>query len=107
MIETSHERAGKDERGLSSRQPDLAGDTTALRLCLERVVPARKSRTLKFELPSMERAEDLPAAMGAILDQVAEGGSPKGVAAALSLSALSAQADVHLPLDITPFCRAA
>jgi hypothetical protein len=34
-------------------------------------------------------------------------GSPKGVAAALSRSALSAQADVHLPLDITPFCRAA
>ena len=61
----------------------LAGDTTALRLCLERIVPARKSRTLKFEVPSMERAEDLPAAMGAILDQVAEGSLFLDEAAAL------------------------
>jgi hypothetical protein len=55
----------------------LAGDTTALRLCLERIVPARKSRTLKFEMPSMERAEDLPAAMGAILDGVGDGSNWK------------------------------
>jgi len=61
----------------------LAGDTTALRLCLERIMPARKSRTLKFEMPGMERAEDLPAAMGAILDQVAEGNLQLDEAAAL------------------------
>jgi hypothetical protein len=61
----------------------LAGDTTALRLCLERIVPARKSRTLKFEMPSMEQAEDLPAAMGAILDQAADGSLLLDEAAAL------------------------
>src|SRR6516162_10640502 len=32
----------------------LAGDTVALRLCLERIMPARKSRTLKLKMPSME-----------------------------------------------------
>ena len=61
----------------------MAGDTTALRLCLERIMPARKSRTLKLKMPSMERAENLPAAMGAILDQVAEGNLQLDEAAAL------------------------
>ena len=61
----------------------LAGDTTALRLCLERIMPARKSRTLKLKMPSMERAENLPAAMGAILDGVGDGSLLLDEAAAL------------------------
>jgi Family of unknown function (DUF5681) len=32
----------------------LAGDTTALRLCLERIVPQRKSRAVSFEAPRID-----------------------------------------------------
>src|SRR6185437_8037184 len=42
----------------------LAGDTTALRLCLERVVPQRKSRAVAFEAPRIDRVEDLAGAIG-------------------------------------------
>jgi Family of unknown function (DUF5681) len=33
----------------------LAGDTTALRLCLERILPPRKSRKVALELPRQSR----------------------------------------------------
>lgn len=51
----------------------LAGDTVALRLCLERLAPPRKDAPVRFELPPMEGAEDAAAAMGAILASVATG----------------------------------
>jgi hypothetical protein len=35
-----------------------AGDTTALRLCLERLAPPRKDRPLKLTMPPLERPED-------------------------------------------------
>ena len=51
----------------------LAGDTTALRLCLERIVPQRKSRAAAFELPRIDRVEDLAGAIGLILQELAGG----------------------------------
>ena len=51
----------------------IAGDTTALRLCLERIVPQRKSRTVAFDLPRIDRVEDLAGAIGAIFQEVAGG----------------------------------
>ena len=51
----------------------LAGDTTALRLCLERVAPPRKDSPVRFDLPPMEGAQNAAAAMGAILASVASG----------------------------------
>jgi hypothetical protein len=42
-----------------------AGDGTALRLCLERLIPARRDRPVSFDLPAK--------AMGAILQAVAGG----------------------------------
>lgn len=51
----------------------LAGDTVALRLCLERLAPPRKDAPVRFELPPMEGAENAAAAMGAILTSVASG----------------------------------
>ncbi len=51
----------------------LAGDTTALRLCLERIVPQRKSRSVAFDLPRIDRVEDLAGAIGAILHELAGG----------------------------------
>ena len=51
----------------------LAGDTTALRLCLERIVPQRRSRTVAFDTPRIDRVEDLARAIGSIFQEVAGG----------------------------------
>jgi hypothetical protein len=51
----------------------MEGDVTALRLCLERVVPRRKSRALAFELPPLDRVENLSGAIGSVLQEVAHG----------------------------------
>lgn len=51
----------------------LEGDTTALRLCLERIAPARKDSPVSFALPKMESASDAATAAAAILQAVSEG----------------------------------
>jgi hypothetical protein len=51
----------------------LGGDTTALRLCLERIAPPRKDSPVQFDLPRMETARDAAKAAGAVLDAVALG----------------------------------
>ena len=51
----------------------LAGDTTALRLCLDRLCPPRKDRPVSFDLPTMETPVDAVAAMAALLAAVAQG----------------------------------
>jgi hypothetical protein len=54
-------------------QMALAGDTTALRLCLERLVPTRKDAPVTFTLPAMQSAADAAVAAGAVVDAVAKG----------------------------------
>jgi hypothetical protein len=51
----------------------LAGDTTALRLCLERILPPRRDRPVAVELPPIEGVQDLTKATAAILEVVAAG----------------------------------
>ena len=51
----------------------MGGDTTALRLCLERIAPPRKDRPVNFALPKLETADDAAAAMAAIAEGVASG----------------------------------
>ncbi len=51
----------------------LAGDTTALRLCLERIAPPRKDAPVRFALPQIVGPQDVPKALGAVLDAVAAG----------------------------------
>ncbi|WP_343503578.1 MULTISPECIES: DUF5681 domain-containing protein [Roseobacteraceae] len=51
----------------------LEGDATALRLCLERVAPARKDSPVTFELPAMSNASEAAGASAAVLTAVAEG----------------------------------
>lgn len=50
-----------------------AGDVMAGRAILERVWPARKGRNIEFDLPPMDKAEDLPKAIASIAQQVADG----------------------------------
>lgn len=51
----------------------LAGDGTALRLCLERIVPPRKDAPVRFDIPRMKSARDAVKAAGAVIDAVASG----------------------------------
>lgn len=51
----------------------LGGDSTALRLCLERLAPPRKDAAVSFALPQMSTASDAVAASGAVLQAVSEG----------------------------------
>lgn len=54
-------------------QSALDGDGTALRLCLERIVPPRRDRPVSFDLPAITTAGDASRAMGAVLEAVAAG----------------------------------
>ena len=45
----------------------------ALRLCLERIVPPRKSRTVEIDMPDISSSADTLAAMKAVVQSVAEG----------------------------------
>jgi hypothetical protein len=50
-----------------------AGDMMALRLCMDRLAPARKDRHVSFELPKIEQAADAAKASAAIVQAVADG----------------------------------
>ncbi|TKA84109.1 DUF5681 domain-containing protein [Sulfitobacter sp. 15WGC] len=49
------------QEALTQRAIDkaLEGDVTALRLCLDRIAPARKDAPVSFALPEIETAEDV------------------------------------------------
>ena len=53
-------------------QMALDGDSTAMRLCIERLVPPRKDRPVNLDLPQMECVEDTIKAMSVISSGVAE-----------------------------------
>jgi hypothetical protein len=51
----------------------LDGDVIALRLCLQRLVPVMRTRPVRLDLPAEPTAEDVAAAMSAILRAMAAG----------------------------------
>ena len=64
-----------EAESLTRRAVELAldGDTTALRLCLERIAPPRRDAPVQFDLPRMESAADAAKAAAAVIDAVASG----------------------------------
>lgn len=68
LLEGEHE-------ALTRKAVDLAlcGDTTALRLCLERLAPPRKDAPVSFALPPIKTAGDAVQASAALLEAVAGG----------------------------------
>lgn len=62
-----------------------------MRLCLDRLLPARKDRPITFDMPLIETTDDLPRATGAIVAAVAAGELTPSEAAELSKSL-----DVHV-----------
>ena len=71
-----------EAQALTRKAIDLAqaGDTTALRLCLERILPPRKDRPVSFAIPSIATANEAASLMGALLTAVAAGDVTPGEA---------------------------
>lgn len=51
----------------------LNGDTTCLRVCIERLVPARKDSPVTLELPEMLSAVDIPVLTASLLKALSKG----------------------------------
>ncbi|TXM94809.1 hypothetical protein FV223_03160 [Methylobacterium sp. WL116] len=62
----------------------LGGDTVALRMCMDRLMPVRKDRPITFTLPEIETAADLTKATKALMQGVADGEITPSEAAELS-----------------------
>jgi len=60
------------------------GDMTAVRLCLERLVPIKRESPVQLQLPPIRCAADLSAAVAALLDAVTSGQITPGEAQRLS-----------------------
>ena len=77
-----------EAEALTRRAVELAleGDTTALKMCMDRILPPRKGRPINFTLPELTNTGDLRAAALAILGAVSEGDiSPEEAAAVAPL----------------------
>ena len=68
LLEGEHEK-------LTRKAIDKAmeGDTVALRLCLDRIAPARKDCPVSFALPPIKTVEDAVSASASLLAAVAKG----------------------------------
>jgi len=75
-----------EAEALTRRALDLAleGDAAALRLCLDRVIPARRQRAVRLDLPRVASAADLGATMAAITNAAAQGAVTPAEAAELA-----------------------
>jgi hypothetical protein len=51
----------------------IQGDTTALRLCLERLLPARRNSPVRFKLPPINSAAGVTKALSKVVQGVANG----------------------------------
>jgi hypothetical protein len=50
-----------------------AGDTVAAKIVLDRISPARKGRPIHFDLPEARTADDVAAALAAVVSAMADG----------------------------------
>jgi Family of unknown function (DUF5681) len=62
-----------------------SGDLTALRLCMDRLLPPRRERPVSIDMPKIGAAKDLIAAASALTDAVSAGDLLPGEAAQLSI----------------------
>jgi len=67
---------GKDATRLTRKaiKAALAGDSAALKLCMERIAPVRRGRVVTVDnFPKVSSAADVPGALSALLQAVAKG----------------------------------
>ena len=64
-----------EAEALTRKSVDLAlnGDVTAMRICMERLVPPRRDRPIYVDLPKVETLSDAAQAMSALLGAVTSG----------------------------------
>lgn len=64
-----------DAKAITKKAIALAkgGDLTAIRLCMERILPPRKSRPLEVQFPKINGADDLLKAVNAVMGAVSKG----------------------------------
>jgi hypothetical protein len=84
-----HRRRGIARRGVRGFDPQavelaLVGDPTAMRLCIERILPPCRERAVKFVLPPIESAADIAPAMKAVTSALAGGVITPGEAATIA-----------------------
>jgi hypothetical protein len=77
-----------EAEGLTRKVIELAqnGDITALRLCMDRILPVRRDRFLLAELPPLKSVSDAPDVIAAIVAAV--GAGELGIADAMELAGL-------------------
>ena len=51
----------------------MDGDPTALRLCVSRLIPIKRQRTISLDLPALESSQDSLKAIGSVLGAVVAG----------------------------------
>jgi len=51
----------------------LAGDSSALRLCMDRIAPAPKARPIHFPMPPARTAEQIDESIARIIEAVGDG----------------------------------
>jgi len=78
----------------------LAGDGGAMKLCLDRLLSPRRDRSITFDLPTIETAEDLPKATAALLRAVSSGQITPSEAADIG-KAVSAHIDAITAADLS------
>lgn len=79
----------------------LEGDSAALRLCMERIIPTRKSRPVSIELPDIKGPVDILAAMQVVVQSVAHGKiSPDDAQGVMTLLELTKRAQEHVDIEM-------
>jgi hypothetical protein len=77
----------------------LGGDITALRLCLERLIPPRKDRPIHLILPPIENVQHISLAMAKVSTAIGEGEITPTEGEMLS-NILAAHKDVLVTADL-------
>lgn len=94
LLEGEHEKLSRKAVELA-----LKGDTVALRLCLDRIAPARRDAPVSIALPPVTSAEGLVAAGGAVAGALAAGElTPEE--AARTMAVLQAQRQILETADL-------
>ena len=60
-------------RGRKIIQKAKHGDVTALRICIDRILPPRRERPFHFEMPELRSVGDASKAIAALMSAVAKG----------------------------------
>jgi len=76
----------------------LGGDIAALRLCVNRLLPVRKDRTIQVDLPPLENVQDISLAIGKVSTAIAQGEITPAEGESFTNS-LKTQAEVIVGMD--------